>query len=427
MANKRVLLATFGSLGDLHPYIAVGRALSTLGIEACIATSPDYQEAVQSAGLKFAPVGPRLENLGQRDELARRFFSPWRGAEYLLREAVMPYLRESYDDITRAAHGADLLISHPLTYTVQMVAEAQSKPWLSTVLAPFNLVSREDPPTLAGVDVLRGAQRLGPWFLDMALSIARRVVRRWEAPAHELRRELGLPPTSAVLSFEGQFSPHGTLALFDRQLIGGEIVWPPNTKVCGAALYDGMTPSPTLLKDLRQFLDAGDAPIVFALGSSAVLIADDFWQHAIGAAVTLKQRAILICGNARLGPLPEGIRAFEYLPYSEVFPYASAVVHQAGVGTLSQAMRSGRAQIATPVAFDQPDNSRRAALLGVARVLPFGNVSEKRLVSVLADTLADETRHLRAEELAIEMEETDGAREAARYVSGLLAVTPAVP
>jgi UDP:flavonoid glycosyltransferase YjiC (YdhE family) len=286
------------------------------------------------------------------------------------------------------------------------------------------LLSRQDPPTLAGADLLRGAERLGPWFLDVALNVARRMVRRWEAPVHDLRQQLGLPPSGAVMSFEGQFSPHGTLALFDPPLARAQPDWPPNTRTCGAALYDGAAPDAKLLDGLREFLSGGDPPIVFALGSSAVLIADDFWQSAIGAAHALERRAILISGDAQLGPLPPGIRSFKYLPYSQVFPHGSVVVHQVGVGTLSHAMRSGRPQIATPVAFDQPDNARRAALLGVARVLPFGKVSERSLARVLANTLADTTQRARAEALAIELREVDGATAAARYLADFLALPP---
>ena len=75
------------------------------------------------------------------------------------------------------------------------------------------------------------------------------------------------------------------------------------------------------------------------------------------------------------------MRAFEYLPYSAVFPRALAVIHQAGIGTLSQALRSGRPQLIVPFAFDQPDNARRAAALGVARVLPARNVRSGTLAA----------------------------------------------
>ena len=57
--TRTVLLATFGSLGDLHPFIAVGQALRTRGVEARIATSAEYRPAVEGAGLQFAADAAR--------------------------------------------------------------------------------------------------------------------------------------------------------------------------------------------------------------------------------------------------------------------------------------------------------------------------------------------------------------------------------
>jgi len=96
-----------------------------------------------------------------------------------------------------------------------------------------------------------------------------------------------------------------------------------------------------------------------------------------------------------------------------VFPRAAAVIHQAGIGTLSQAMRSGRPQLIVPFAFDQPDNARRAAELGVARVLPAKKVSSRALASELGALLADGAYAERARVLARELSETDGAARAA--------------
>jgi hypothetical protein len=110
---------------------------------------------------------------------------------------------------------------------------------------------------------------------------------------------------------------------------------------------------------------------VFALGSSAVWIAGDFWDLAAAAARQLGRRAILVTGPATPKGLPGGVRAFPYLPYSSAFPRAAAVVHQAGIGTLAQALRAGRPQLIVPVAFDQPDNAQRAAPNAWASPAPF--------------------------------------------------------
>ncbi len=216
--------------------------------------------------------------------------------------------------------------------------------------------------------------------------------------------------------FEGQFSPRGTLALFDAALMQPQADWPPHTRLCGAPLYDGSAADPLLLTALKEFLAAGDAPIVFALGSSAVWLGGDFWPCAIEAARQLGRRAILVTGAdctaaaARIGARVQLSTLFE------VFPHACAVVHQAGIGTLSQALRAGRPQLITPVWFDQPDNAARACKLGVARTLPFRRATATRLTQQLRSLLANSAYAAAAQALAATVTATDGAANAAAHI-----------
>ncbi len=416
----RVLLATFGSLGDLHPYLAVGRALLARGHQARIATSSDYQSNVEAAGLEFVAVAPSLAQLGTPQELARRLADPLRGTQTMVRDLIMPHLRESHRQLHAAALGADLLISHPLTFMLQVVATEQRKPWLSSVLAPGSFLSRDDPPAMAPINSLQIARRLGPAVYRLLLGSVRRTVRGWEQPLHDLRRELGQPPSTAVMLFEGQFSPRGTLALFDAALARPQADWPPHTVVCGAPLYDGSATAPALPPALQEFLDAGSAPLVFALGSSVVWLGDSLWPAAIEASRQLGRRAILVTGKEAPAGLPPDVRAVSYLPYSQVFPRACAVIHQAGIGTLSQALRAGRPQLVTPVWFDQPDNAQRAARLGVARGLPFRRVTAARLVRQLGPLLSQPGYASAARDLAQQLKTHDGAAVAAAHISAVL-------
>ncbi len=412
----RVLIATFGSLGDLHPYIGVGRALMARGHSARIAATQEYRAAVQSAGLEFTPLAPDLAELGSPEELARRLFDPLRGTGYLVRDMLMPHLRESHQQLREAAADCDLLLSHTLTYMVQVVAAEQGKPWLSTVLAPATFLSRNDPPVMFPANSLQIARRLGPWVYNALLRRIRSTVRRWEQPLHDYRRELGLPAGEAVFTFDGQFSPWGTLALFDAPLMQAQADWPPHTRVCGASLYDGSVADPQVLTQLHSFLAAGEPPIVFALGSAAVWLGADFWPAAVQAAQELGTRAILITGNNNLSRLPPSIRAFNYLPYSQVFPHASVVVHHGGIGTLSQALRAGRPQLITPLGFDQPDNAARAVKLGVARTLPFRRVTAVRLQRPLRALLAGTAYASAARDQAATLNARDGSAVAAAHI-----------
>jgi UDP:flavonoid glycosyltransferase YjiC (YdhE family) len=172
---------------------------------------------------------------------------------------------------------------------------------------------------------------------------------------------------------------------------------------------------------LLFFGGGGAPPLVFALGSSAVWLGGDFWLAALEAARRLGRRAILITGTGSLPSLPQWAREFSYLPYSQVFPHACVVVHQAGIGTLAQALRAGRPQLITPVWFDQPDNAARAARLGVARTLPFRRVSAARLVQQLRPLLAQPSYAAAAREVAGGLIGIDGGAVAADYIIQALA------
>jgi len=400
----RIVLATVGSLGDLHPYIAIAKALNARGAHAVLASVPEYRPDAEREGIDFAPVGPGFAAFGDYDRLMAKIFEVPQGTEFIVREMVMRHLRTAYDGLLRAAEGADLLVSHPLTMVVPLIAEQRRLPWAATILSPLSLMSAYDPPLLPGLEWLHALRRLGRAPYAALFNLFRLISWRWEAPLREFRRSLGLPPARGLAMLEGQFSPHLNLALFDPVLAAPQPDWPRNLRVTGAPLHDG---------PLGEFIDEGEAPLVFALGSSAVWVAGDFWQQAIEASRALGRRAVFIAGPAQLGALPPGMRAFAYLPYSKVFPRARAVIHQGGIGTLSRALRSGRPQLIVPFAFDQPDNARRAAALGLARVLPARKADARSLAREIGRLLADGAYDQQAQVVARELRETNGAARAA--------------
>ncbi|OGA24414.1 MAG: hypothetical protein A3I02_05905 [Betaproteobacteria bacterium RIFCSPLOWO2_02_FULL_67_26] len=411
----RIVFATFGSFGDLHPYIAVARELGRRGHRPLIASFAEFREAVEGAGVEFAPMRPDMAGFGDRTAVMERLVDPWRGPEFLVRGMFMPHLRESYEDLAGACRGADLLVTHPLAFAGQLLAQKQGLRWVSTALSPITLFSAFDPPVLPAAPWMQWARRLGVAPYRWLFRIPRAMVWRWEAPLRAFRAELGLPPTGKVAQFEGQFSPRLHLALFSGVLAAPQPDWPPNTVVCGFPRYDGAAPDARTRAELETFLAAGEPPIVFGLGSSAVMVAGGFWRAAIDAAQSLRRRAILLTGNPpeALGAAPPTIKVFQYLPYSAVFPRAAAVVHSCGIGTLAQALAAGRPQLIVPVAFDQPDNARRAAALGVARSIPFAKASAGALARELAALLAAPHYAARAQDLGARVSKEDGARGAA--------------
>jgi UDP:flavonoid glycosyltransferase YjiC (YdhE family) len=313
-----------------------------------------------------------------------------------------------------------LAVSHPITPALPMIAEQRGLPWLSSVLAPYSLFSKTDPSVIPGVEWLQRLPRLGGWRYGLMFDFVRTTMRRWERPLHTMRAELGLSPAKGAILMNSQFSPRGTLALFDPVLAAPQPDWPARTLLCGTALHDAPDPQDATAASeeaLERYLAAGSPPVVFALGSSAVWLAKDYWKHAIAACETLGVRGLLLTGVPLEQRLPANVAAFNYVPYSRVFPRAAAIVHQAGIGTLSFALRSGRPQLLTPAGYDQPDNAARAARLGVGRVLPFRRAhSTARLVRELRSLLGDPAHARAAAGTAAKLRGVDGAAAAAQRI-----------
>src|SRR5262249_37624071 len=279
-----------------------------------------------------------------------------------------------YADLEAATDGADLLLTHPLPLLGPIVAQKKGLPWVSSVLAPASFLSVYDPTVPPQWPGLHKLMRLSPWVGRGVMALAERQLDKLMQPVYEIRAELGLPRGKQPI-LGGQHSPSCVLALFSKVMAAPQPDWPPHTIVTGFPFYDrrDFFGENAIAKELVDFLDAGEPPIVFTLGSAAIWVAKDFYRESIAAANALGKRALLLIGHARNmppRPLPPGVAAFEYAPYSEVLPRACAIVHQGGVGTTGQGLRSGRPVLILPHAHDQFDNAARVARLGCGRALP---------------------------------------------------------
>lgn len=397
MTAKRIVFATFGSLGDVHPYIAISLELKRRGHRPLIVTTDVHRESVETAGVDFAPMQPGSAQLGDTGELVRKLFDPVKGPEYLIRDLVMSHVRGAYEDLNRAAADADLLVSHPLSYAVRLVAEKRGLPWRSTVLSPLSLMSCVDPPLFGPAPWLLWIRKLGVAPYRAAFALMKRMAGGWEGPLHALRADLGLPAMRSYVQFEGQYAPAGNLALFSSVVAEPRTDWPANTTICGFSRYDGEPMDASLKAELESFLGAGPPPIVFTLGSSVSMYSTAFFQNAIESARRLESRALLVTGQdpsqydaaiAAAGVPAGAIKVLRYLPYSEAFPHAAVNVHQGGVGTLAQALAAGKPQLVTPVGFDQPDNARRVGRLGLSRSIGFEKLTADAMTAALRELIS---------------------------------------
>ena len=427
----RIVLSNIGTLGDINPLIALALELKRRGHSPVMALPNVYRTRLEPLGLEFHAIRPDIDP--SNNVLVEMVYDIKHGTEHGLRDFLFPSLRQTYDDLLDAATKparADLLLLGELNYAGPIVADMTGIPWASYVLAPLSFFSAFDPPVLPPYPKLAKADKKVPGFGRVIKRVARLVSRKWPEPIYQLRNELGLPRGDNPL-FDAKHSPYLVLALFSPVLGEAQKDWPPHTVITGFAYYDADAGNAKLPANLEQFVSSGEPPIVFTLGSAAVLAAGDFYEVSAEAAMELGRRAVLLIGsdprNKPQQKLPESICVAEYAPYSALFSRASLVVHQGGVGTVGQCLRAGKPMLIMPYSHDQPDNARRMKRLGVAKAIQKSHYTPEKVTSKLRKMFENSSLAEKARTVAQQLHGEDGVKTACDALEGLYAKTRQAP
>lgn len=421
----RVVLATGGSLGDIHPAIAIGLALQARGLTAVVATSVDYQAKIEAEGLTFRAVGPSIARIEADTglDLAQLTALISRSPRFLFENIMLAYAAESTRQMIEASRDADVVAAMSFAVGARIAAEQLRKPFVSIALQPTTVFSVFDPPRLPGMPWLRPARRGLQLAVNRAtLAAARRTTAPWTRRIDLIRAELGAGPSPGDIFFDVLRDADLALGLYSPLLSAPQPDAPETFEVVGYASYDSDAGGPSVLPpELGAFLDAGPEPLVFTLGSAAVNTPGDFYQGGLAMARALGRRCVLLVGprgDRAIADGPDAL-ALAYAPYTLLFPRAAAIVHQGGVGTTQQALRAGRPQLIVPHLGDQYDNAARVVRLGAGLTLnraAFARRGEARLARLLDDP----DIRARAARLGDASRQEDGAAEAAERIARLV-------
>jgi UDP:flavonoid glycosyltransferase YjiC (YdhE family) len=431
-----VLLATWGSLGDLHPFLVLGRALAARGHAPLVLAPEFYRPNVVAAGLPHRPIRPEVPPLGPaRDAIMRRVTDSILGVRYLWRKMLAPAARDTLADTLAVidAEGADCIVANTTVPGAAIAAETRGIANLTAVLQAIGFFSPADPPAVPQAPWLRTLARRSPRAARAYAAVARRISEPWAEEVHRLRAELGLARRPNYF-FEGQFSPEGVLALFSPVLLSPLAELPRNTTVTGFlfgdrdsdADRDRDSDGDRLDPALEAFLAKGAPPVLFTLGSSASSLAGDFYHWALDAAAAIGERAVLV-GEERFLPraLPPSTFAAEYAPYGALMPRCAAAVIQGGIGTIAETLRAGRPMVIVPFGSDQPDNAWRCIELGCAVRVRRRHLSARSLAAALREVLGTDSMRQAAERIAARLAAEDGGTRAVEAIERACGATAA--
>lgn len=419
----RICLATNGTHGDVFPFLALGRELASRGHEVWVLTHPYFKPDVDVAGLGFAPLAPEIDLVAILKD--PDLFHRTRGSR-----VVLDWIRRSLPDGVASFQAMlgerppAVLLAHYLLLGGRELCGRAGVPFINASLAPCAWMARDDPCPALQQHPGRGHRIAARALLPVVRPIARRLGDHHFARA---MRQAGLAEThDALLGClrGGELN----LGMWSRHFRPPCADDPPGGVISGFAWYDGR-PHAALEPALERFLGEGAPPIVFAMGSTAHSSAGPFYELAARACAQLGVRGVLLTGDPARAPrdLPAAVRAFGYAPFGSLFPRAVVTVHHGGIGSVAQALRAGKPSLVVPRAHDQFNNSVHVDRLGLGRALPFGRLSQRRLVGALADLLGDDVVRSHAAAMGRQLAAEDGARVAADYVEAFTLRPPASP
>jgi UDP:flavonoid glycosyltransferase YjiC (YdhE family) len=371
LGMRKIVLTTIGTLGDLHPFIAIAQALRRDGFSPVLAVAEDQLAKCRSAGIDAVAVLPGFDTVQRRmglseDAAVKRIMS---NQIEMLEQVLLPALPDCIDRLEAVAADAEAIVASIFVFAAPIVAEKCGVPLVPVVLQPMAMLSAYDPPRTPDFWMMRHApdSALGRTWNRMVYSAMRLAVQiKCGRAIARMRAAHGLPRKTARRLLEPGAGSTLTIGTYSHHFSPLPPDTPGNTRLVGFPIFDSQSGADeTLDPALAAFLARGDAPVVFTLGSFAVHCPGNFYAEAAAAARALGRRAILLTGGREPARDEGDVFRCAYAPHSLLFPAAAAIVHHGGVGTTGQALRAGKPQLVVPHMGDQYDHGRRIERLGV--------------------------------------------------------------
>ena len=361
--RTRKVLVSFGTAGDVYPFIAIGSALRARGHDVVLVTHPRFHQRAADRGLRTSGVG--CDRVYRRALHNPELWSRRRGLRTVMSD-LLPDPLETYEVLSQLADEVpSLLVSHPFAFAARLLEEKRGVPCITVVLSACLFRSNSSVPVMVGAQDPSKMPRPLKWLMWWLAD------RLYIDPAvtpilNGARRKLGLPdvrrPFGAWIH-----APELTIGLFPEWFAPPQPDWPRQTRLTGFAR---LRPRQPTSPEVIEFLDHRDPPIVFTCGSARPSM-DRFVGPALEACRRIDRRALFLSPQ----PLPitiadpTRIHRARFAPLDEVLPSCAAIVHHGGIGTTAAALANATPQIVSPIAHDHFDHAARVHRLGVGRRL----------------------------------------------------------
>ena len=415
----KITILSYGSRGDVQPFIALARGLQNRGHEVQLAAPHRFEDFASTYGIPFVRLA------GDPEEISRRINDAGTNAVRVI-ASIWDYIFKIAPQVSRSAFkacdGANLII-HSFLFTVggHSWAREHSIPDVSVLTFPMFAPTREFPNV--------SMPGLPPGILSyfshwISAQIFWYGGNTGYGPARRANPDISYPKR-LYWPFDKSRLPHlrtPVLCAYSPSVLPRPKDWPENIYVTGYLFLDDENYEPSA--ELSTFLSSGVAPLCISFGSMIHRKAERIVQAAMEAVNKTGNRAIFLIGWNGYKPdqIPENMLFVEAAPHNWLFPRCKLVIHHGGAGTTGAGLRAGVPNIVVPHTADQPFwGSQVYKICAGPKPISVKRLTAGNLVRAIVEGQASSVRE-RARGIGQRIRSEAGVAEAVRRIESYAAV-----
>lgn len=413
----RILVNSFGTRGDIQPFIALAKGLQRRGHEVAISTAEGFRDDFDVQNIIFIGMDNELLDLSQQilDEQSGDI----RNKAKIARK-MGPAVRRMMDDEWDAAQvfQPDLIVYHPKCLGSYHIAEKLNIPMTMSIPLPFYTPTRDFALPFISKNLGGFFNRLTYKFIRLSNAIHVKNVNDFR------RDKLSLPP---IRRFADLLTRSDGTAVPILYPISPSVVqipedYPEHVYMTGYWFLDQES-AWELSSELTTFLENGPAPIYIGFGSMSAINTQGRTEKIIEAVQATGMRAIFASGWSDLKSykFPDEIFLIKSVPHDWLFSRVVAVVHHGGAGTTAAGLRAGRPTLVCPFLGDQPFWGRQVHDLAVGpKPIPQREITSENLSKAIIEMMQDSAMQERASLLGRQISNEDGISRAVDIIETIV-------
>ncbi len=421
----KILITTYGTLGDVQPYVALAKGLINKGHQVILATSERFRSFVEGQGVVFEHMDDSLLAVIDTDQ-GREMLESTTNIFDVIKQNIkigrqvkplqIAQLKETWEIAVKVK--PDFMLFHPKTGAAPHIAEKLAIGCALVTPIPMLVPTSEwSFPVLPPV-------KLGGWYNRLSYTIIHWLTSLFLGKyIRTFRDDIGLKPLrkfSLLKNGEGEDVP--VIHMVSEAVIPEPKDWPPSAYMTGYCFLGSDTEwKPPA--DLLTFLNSGPAPVYVGFGSMAGRNPQKLALTVVEALQQAGVRGIVATGwgGLKIGTLPDSIFEMENAPHDWLFPRVAAVVHHGGAGTTAAGLRAGKPSVIIPFFGDQPFWGRLVHALGAGpKPVPRKKLTAARLATAIEEAVSNKVIDNNAKSIGERIRQEDGIDNAVQVIERIM-------